>query len=911
MVFFELLFDSAFTKKFMEAGGCGKEFMAAGYKCQRAVEEDGGGGSGSRHDVEACVKATAALRRCMAANEIFFKHHYIRALDVGIKDNEKRGYGVEFEEDEEKRMRWRCKRQSNLIVSKYQHQLGKKMLQAAGTGCGGSPRGVLLRAQVIVDEAMGRQITNQAMLQQLDMLRDAMHQGCYTLDTFSRNTEILEQMQKVLDNLSSMILDVEEMVIFLNSYRRLYRQPYSMHILLNNCMFGRQMEAEFIIKFLLHTQHQNSKELEVLPIVGPGKVGKSTLVAHVCKDERVRDHFSETLWLRDHDFTIDGLATFREGCALKHQDRVTDLNNDRRLLVIVELIGDINEDVWNKFCYASKQCLPVGSKIIVTSRSENAVRFGTTRVLTLKYLPQEAYWYFFKTLTFGSTDPKVHPRHVHQAMEIAKILNGSFNSANITAGFLRDNFDIHFWCKVLAFLRAIIQRHVSRFGGHPSAILNGNRPACLRRMGGTSEDFVIYDGRECLSQEEVPKIRQHDVIFGSVKPHGKFEALAWRSQIPPYYSYVNTYEGLFTIDLKSLWVTKIDDYFNLDGNMKILWMVTIRSGSKIIVTSQSDKIVKFGTTHALTLNYLSHEAYWYFFKTITVGSMDPERHPRLTHLAMEIATMLNGSLIGANVTSHFLRDNFDVDFWQKILSFLRGSFQEHVSKCDEHPLDLLKKNRCAHFRRMAMPSEEFVVYHQYQRSSQDEVAEIRVQDVMYGSVKPRGIFEFLRKCTAVFEGARPNVQAILRLVEEECHLCKYSKPLALDVQYRLCRILARAQVIIDEAMGRHITNRAMIQQLDMLRDAMFQGYYYTLDRFRYQCEDTEEAKDQTIETEHVANFLLHTQTHCDKELEVLPIVGPGRVGKGTLVAHVCNDERIRDHFSEIVFLRDHDFRDEK
>ena len=103
----------------------------------------------------------------------------------------------------------------------------------------------LLRAQVIVDEAMEWQITNQVVLQQLDMLRDAMYRGYYILNTFkyqsqseedakgqvmsnslslwkvnslqgfcssNRNTLILEQLQKSLDDLSSMIIDVEGIV---------------------------------------------------------------------------------------------------------------------------------------------------------------------------------------------------------------------------------------------------------------------------------------------------------------------------------------------------------------------------------------------------------------------------------------------------------------------------------------------------------------------------------------------------------------------------------------------------------------------------------------------------------------------------------------------------------------------------
>ncbi|KAK3124292.1 hypothetical protein QOZ80_7BG0584560 [Eleusine coracana subsp. coracana] len=439
---------------------------------------------------------------------------------------------------------------------------------------------VLLRAQVIVDEAMGRHITNQAMLCQLDMLRDVMHRGSYTLDTFryisheegpndmavsrcpslgrvnslksfcfsSRDTPILEKLQEVLDDLSSMILDMQEFVVFLMSYPCRYHQPYSMHLLLHNCMFGYQMEAELVINFLLHRQSHGTQELEVLPIFGPGKVGKSTLVAHVCKDERVRAHFTEILFLRDCEFSGDELATFRQGCAMRHQNRASNWNKDERLVVVVELHGDLNEDEWSKFYTTSKRYLPSGSKIIVTSRSEMIVKFGTTQALNLKHLSREAYWYFFKTLTFGSTDPGMHPRLASLAMEIAKLLDGTLFRASITACVLRENFDINFWCRVRAFLRGLIQKRVSRYGEHPFNLTDQNRPARFR-SGTASEDFVIYHRYyQRPPEEEVPKIKIQDVIYGNVKPHGKFEALAWRSPIPPYHSYVYTCE---IVELKS------------------------------------------------------------------------------------------------------------------------------------------------------------------------------------------------------------------------------------------------------------------------------------------------------------------------------------------------------------------------
>ena len=277
--------------------------------------------------------------------------------------------------------------------------------------------------------------------------------------------------------------------------------------------------------------------MEVLPIVGPGRVGKSTLVAHVCKDERIRNHFSEIFFLHKHDFIDSEYPFFKERCGMKHQSSLSNSNSERRLLA-VELIGDLDEDKWGRLYSAFKWSVQSSSKIIVTSRSDKIIKFGTTRALTLKYLSHEAYWYFFKTLTFGSLDPKTHPRLTGIAMEISRTLNGSLVAANVTSLVLRGNFDIHFWCKVLAFLRGSYQKHVSRFGDHPIDLMNQNRPARFERIAARSEDFIVHCEHQRSSQEDVPEIKLHDLVYGGIKPQGKFEVLAWKSEIPPYYSYV-------------------------------------------------------------------------------------------------------------------------------------------------------------------------------------------------------------------------------------------------------------------------------------------------------------------------------------------------------------------------------------
>jgi putative protein kinase ArgK-like GTPase of G3E family len=64
---------------------------------------------------------------------------------------------------------------------------------------------------------------------------------------------------------------------------------------MEKCMFGRQAETEEIISFLLQPEPPGANSLQVLPIIGPPRVGKSTLVEHVCYDERVNNRFSSII----------------------------------------------------------------------------------------------------------------------------------------------------------------------------------------------------------------------------------------------------------------------------------------------------------------------------------------------------------------------------------------------------------------------------------------------------------------------------------------------------------------------------------------------------------------------------------------------------------------------------------------
>ncbi|EAZ38501.1 hypothetical protein OsJ_22887 [Oryza sativa Japonica Group] len=444
---------------------------------------------------------------------------------------------------------------------------------------------LLLRARVIVEEADERFITNQAMLQKLNILRKEMYRGYYTLICFRcHNNEednvkdrevsyyftpsklnpakrvrfctgsgqtLRDQLQQVLGSLQVTLEDMREFLMFFNSCPHLCRQPYSMHLLLDRCLFGRQMETEHIMNFLLKEDIPSAENLGVLPIIGPGKVGKSTLIEHACEDERVRNRFSQIVCFNDDDVGHANMVALRDCGVIKHKNH--SIGGDR-MLIIIELMGDIDEGVWGRLYSASKISVAVGSKIIVTSRSDKIVSFGTTQVLRVNFFTQEAYWYFFKVRTFGSLDAEEHPKLASLAMDIAREMNQCFMGSCIYSVLLKANFNARFWSMALARIREFKLKNNLIYnaylvGGPWEAV----KPAYVRTVNKISSEYlvVLHDYQtlsvpnmvhcytnSAQSEGEVPEVSMQDFLFGSVKPQGKFKVLAWRSHLPPHYNYI-------------------------------------------------------------------------------------------------------------------------------------------------------------------------------------------------------------------------------------------------------------------------------------------------------------------------------------------------------------------------------------
>ncbi|XP_034576083.1 putative disease resistance protein At3g14460 [Setaria viridis] len=364
----------------------------------------------------------------------------------------------------------------SFLISKYksEEQLEEKMKRL---------QDLLIRAHMIVEEAEVRYITNSKMLLQLKKLVEVMYQGYHVLDTIKYRT------------LCSSSADESELVINI-------------------------LQQENIPPFAP----------AVLPIIGGSRVGKKTLVAHVCNNEKVRSKFSSILHVRGENIW-----------------RIAREVGPVRSLVMVEFTTDVDEEDWLKF-YSSVKQMGRGSKIIIISRIAKLSRFGTVKPVRLDALSHEEYSYLFKVLAFGGTNPEEHPQLAVIAEDLAVALGGSLITANVCADMMRKNQNVHFWISLLKKYRNVVRKNFSLFGEHPKNLMDQDHPIDITRLASSSWSSPSSATLRLMpphtevndSKTELPKVMFGDLITGSaILPREEFELIAWESRIPPYKRFVN------------------------------------------------------------------------------------------------------------------------------------------------------------------------------------------------------------------------------------------------------------------------------------------------------------------------------------------------------------------------------------
>ncbi|KAL6873865.1 hypothetical protein ACP4OV_013947 [Aristida adscensionis] len=360
----------------------------------------------------------------------------------------------------------------------------------------------------MVEEAEGRHITNHQLLAHLKALTEAMYRGRFALELTdlddvrnaivadaaaaagsrsfalcsslngakrSRVTSLIfgggrggggeERLAGVVEELESLTRDyMREFIMLVQGYPRKVHRPVRTALYMDRCVFGRHVEKERIVDFLLQRQPSGrAPYLSALAVVGAKKTGKTTLVRHACDDERVRGHFARIEWFETPAVVraggAPGQAVWESGGPeylagvrrILGEPRFAAAGAGRSLLVF--------EDAWpmDEASWAALASSPPaaalggeGSKLLLTCRDADMARLGTAEAVVLGPLPPEEYWYYFKAFAFGGADPREHPGIAAVGREISEHLERTFLDARVLGTLLRDNFDARFWRRVLA-----------------------------------------------------------------------------------------------------------------------------------------------------------------------------------------------------------------------------------------------------------------------------------------------------------------------------------------------------------------------------------------------------------------------------------------------------------------------------
>ncbi|KAG6655221.1 putative disease resistance RPP13-like protein 1 [Carya illinoinensis] len=236
------------------------------------------------------------------------------------------------------------------------------------------------------------------------------------------------------------------------------RGPLAPTSIMNEIVYGRDGDKKALLDLLL--SQGSSDKVSVIPIIGMGGIGKTTLAQFVYNDEEVKSLFKLRAWTCvSEDF--DAIRVTK--AVLKSLSGQSNDDNDLNLLQIKlsEVLKGkkflvILDDLWNDryhdwtILFTPFEAGAPGSVVIITTRNrEVANTTRTTEAYQLDLLSNDASVSIFTQHAFGARDFSSHPHLKDFGDEIVRKCKGLPLAAKVLGGLLRLNQDRDAWEEIL------------------------------------------------------------------------------------------------------------------------------------------------------------------------------------------------------------------------------------------------------------------------------------------------------------------------------------------------------------------------------------------------------------------------------------------------------------------------------
>ncbi|GJZ45422.1 NB-ARC domains-containing protein [Tanacetum coccineum] len=196
---------------------------------------------------------------------------------------------------------------------------------------------------------------------------------------------------------------------------------------------GREGDKNVYIHKLL--EEPCNENFSIVPVVGMGGVGKTTLAKSLYDDEKVKKHFQLKAWVYVSDYwdtfsisyiifqCVTGETKEFEDLSLL-QVALRDQLRDKLFLLVLDDVWSESSDDWESLVAPFKACAP-GSKIIMTTRKEKLLRkLGCGKLDHLQSLSHDDAVCLFAQHALGANSFDSHTRLKAHGEGIVRKCNG-------------------------------------------------------------------------------------------------------------------------------------------------------------------------------------------------------------------------------------------------------------------------------------------------------------------------------------------------------------------------------------------------------------------------------------------------------------------------------------------------------
>uniref|UniRef100_K3Y4P7 AAA+ ATPase domain-containing protein n=1 Tax=Setaria italica TaxID=4555 RepID=K3Y4P7_SETIT len=331
---------------------------------------------------------------------------------------------------------------------------------AANQHAGGCARDLLLNARS-PDATRGRRFLCGAWPSKVPQRRQTAQIPKLKFDRVdisTRMTEIVKKLKPICAMVST-VLNLELIGSKAITTATMER-PTTSEEITEPTLYGRETELQSVVDSITHGECF-ANELTVLPIVGPGGIGKTTFTQHVYQE--ARSHFQVTIWICvSLDFNADRLAQEAvkkipeakdEKKSGSDHELIEQRLKGKRFLLVLDDIWKCHEYEWEKLLEPFGKGGGKGNMVIVTTRMSDVAKMVKTgdSQIQLHRLGAQDFKDFFdacvstRIYSFWSE----HPELIETGKEIMAKLKRNPLAAKTVGRLLGKQLTLEHWRRVL------------------------------------------------------------------------------------------------------------------------------------------------------------------------------------------------------------------------------------------------------------------------------------------------------------------------------------------------------------------------------------------------------------------------------------------------------------------------------